>query len=255
MHSRFSAVLALGAALLLASCTQGASAPQPGGQAPSKGAQKESTPQQVKPLPFNAGGLLGGTAAPEFPDGDPGGIVVVTPDAKVNARGALVIAFRNNTGEPISSVRWQGSAKNGDSVVGQGMSLSSTPGIVQPGEIGLTAISFSNPKAIPEDANISLSVTSQKPDTEPMSAAPLTVTDARQAGSEVVGNVVNKTGHQVRGPINVDVYCFKGNEIISMWPGYLKEKRIEKDGKAPFSLSLYGAECPTFAVGVSGSFA
>lgn len=208
----------------------------------------------MKPLPFNAGGLLGGTAKPEFPAGEPGGIVVVTPDAQVNERGTLIIAFRNNTGEAVSKLQWQGSAKDGDKVVAKGMSMSTTPGVVEPGEVGLAAIGFSDWKAIPENADYSLSVASEKPDTSAMNTAPLKVTQAKLVNREVVGTVVNETGKEVAGPINVNVYCFNGNEIVSVWPGYLEEDQVAKGGKVDFTQGVYNADCPTFVVGVNGSF-
>jgi hypothetical protein len=213
----------------------------------------------VKPLPFNAGGLLKGTATPSLPAGDPGKVSVVQIgplDKDASGSAKLPIAFRNNTPDGISHVDWAGTARSGGAIVATGSSQGTIPAQVRPGEIGLAFIFFQvNTTLPPEDAKYDFTVNSVAANTNSYNTAPLRVTEVNPGGDSLVGGAVNDTGKKGEGPFAVSVYCFDGDNIKSEHGGFAEQQGpLSPGGQATFTVTLYGAPCPTFAVGVSGYF-
>jgi hypothetical protein len=211
-------------------------------------------------LPFNASGLLAGTAGPNLPDGKPGTVSVVQigPQLEDGAGAAkLLFAFRNNTGEGISHADWIGTARSGGSIVATGSSQGTIPAQVQPGEIGLAFIYFaSGAKRPPAGAEYEFTVDTSPADQNAYNTAPLKVTEANTSGDAIVGAAANSTAESVEGPFSVSVYCFDGDKLLSEHSTFAEQDGpVEANGQVTFSDNLYGAKCPTFTVGVAGYFA
>ena len=210
---------------------------------------------QVNALPFNASGLLGGNAKPNFPDGEPGTVSVVQIGPLEKDSGTLLFAFRNNTSEEISDVDWIGTATSGGKIVGTGNSQGGIPAQVPSGEVGLAYIYFDNAKSIPKDAKYEFTVKTAPVDTSSYNTAPIKVTQANLAGESIVGGATNETGVVAEGPYSVWVYCFKGDKIQAQHLTFATETgRVAPGDKVTFSVDLYGDKCPTFIVGVGGYF-
>ncbi|OBI40891.1 hypothetical protein [Mycobacterium colombiense] len=218
-----------------------------------------TTRTAVKPLPFNAGGLLTGTASPSLPDGEPGKVSVVQIGAlfKDGADATLLpFAFRNNTGAGISAVQWTGTARSGGSLVGTGGSKgATTPAEIQPGEIGLAFIYFGRAKIPPEDVDYALTVSTSPVNRAPTSKAPLKVTEANVSGDAIVGAAVNATGKPLNGPFDAEVWCFDGDKLLTNTGDPADQNGpIAPDGQVTFSVPLHDRYCPTFTVGVEGFY-
>ena len=236
-------------------------APSTTGNAITSTPAPNTTGSAIKSMPFNASGLLAGTASPNLPDGEAGEVSVVQIGAPFkDGIGAtrLPFAFRNNTGAGISSVEWTGTARSGGSIVATGGSRGTTPAQVQPGEIGLAYIHFgTGAKIPPADVDYVFTVkTSQVNKVAPHSWAPLKVTEANVSGDAIVGAAVNATGKPLSGPVNADVYCFDGDKLLIQRGAVpMQYGPVAPDEQVTFSVDLHGASCPTFTVGVEGFFA
>ena len=267
MNRKIVTSLALsGAALMLAACG-GSNAPITESSAPvAEGSASSSAPTgeqsapadgtgQVKPLPFNASGLLGGNAKPTFSDGEPGKVSVVQIGPLEKNSGTLLFAFRNNTSEGISHVDWTGTATSGGKIVGTGSSQGGIPAQVLPGEVGLAYIYFDNAESIPKNAKYEFTVETTAVNTDSFNTAPIKVTQANLAGESIVGGATNATDAEAQGPYSVQVYCFKGDKIQAQHQTFAEQDgNVAPGGKVTFSLDLFGDKCPTFTVGVGGYF-
>ncbi len=212
-------------------------------------ASPASTPQ-----PFNAGGLLSGTATPTFPAGDAGKVGVVQVGALLKDRGTLLFAFRNNTDAAISHVDWTATARSGGTIVASGSSQGTTPVQVQPGEVGLSYIYFDNAASIPDDATYDFQVSTSPADTSFYNTAPLKVSEANLNGGSITGGAVNDTGAKTAGPFSVAVYCFDGDKLVDQTTGFSDQDAAAPGAAVSFSVPLYGTQCPSFVVGVGGYF-
>lgn len=267
MNRKILSGLALSAvALLLAACggsnapvatdSGTSSTPPVGEQSSSPSGEQSSTGDgAVQPLPFNASGLLGGNAKPNFPAGEQGKVSVVQIGPMETDSGTLLFAFRNNTSEGISHVDWTATATSGGKIVGTGSSQGGIPAQVQSGEVGLSYIYFDNAKAIPKDAKYEFTVETTPVDTSSYNTAPMKVTQANLVGGSIVGGATNATDAEATGPYSVEIYCFKGDKIQAKHGTFAEQLgKIAPGGKVTFSEDLFGDKCPTFTVGVSGFF-
>jgi hypothetical protein len=245
-------VSALAGALLLASCSSPTNQ-SAGGSTTAPSPTEQAT--VVKSLPFNASGLLGGTALPNLADGDPGKVSVVQVGPLQKESGALIFAFRNNTTDGISDVDWTATARSGGSIVATGSSQGTIPAQVKPGETGLAYIYFDNSAVIPDDAEYEFTVSTTPIDTSFFNTAPLKVTDATLVGDSIVGSAANQTGEGLTGPYSVPVYCFEGDQLTSQFTTYAEQDGdIADGGTVTFSAPLYGDVCASYVVGVNGYF-
>ena len=211
----------------------------------------------VKPLPFNSSGLLGGNANPNFPEGEQGEVSLVQVSslerAEFGSSATLLFAFRNNTKQTITSIDWTVTARSEGKIVATGSGKTTTPVQVKPGEVGLSHVWFSNGAAIPDDAEFEFSVSTRVAGTPILDNAQLTVTEANLSGSAIVGAAVNNTGAQVSGPFRVNIYCFDGDNLLSQDSTFTDQSgQIAPGGVVTFSNELYGQDCQSFTVGVSG---
>ena len=244
----------------LAAC--GGSGEKGGVSAPAGESSKAKTASSsgpVSPLPFNAGGLLAGTAALKLPEGEQGKVSVVQVgalDAHMSGSAKLPFAFRNNTSEGVSHVDWSATARSGGKIVATGSSQGTVPAQVQPGEAGLAFIFFDGTAELPPaDAEYEFTVKTSPADQSAYNTAPLKVTEANRSGDAIVGAAVNETGESLAGPFSVDAYCVDGDKVLSEHGNFAEQDGpLAADGQVTFSASLFGADCPTFVVGVSGFF-
>lgn len=222
--------------------------------APQETAEADDSPQAVTPQPFSASELLGGNATPDFPDGEAGKVSVVQVGSMLKDKGILLFAFRNNTDAAISRVDWSATARSGGSIVGSGSSQGTTPSQVRPGEVGLAYIYFDSAATIPDDADYDFQVTTSPADTSFFNTAALKVTEANVSGDAIVGGASNATDASATGPFSVDVYCFDGDKLIDQAIGFSDQDAAAPGDSVSFSVALYGQQCSTFALGVSGYF-
>lgn len=260
---RIAAALAA-TALLLTACSPSTDDPEKAGSTPASTPDKSappseetSTPEEtaVEALPFNASGLLGGTARPRFDDGEPGEVSAVQVGPLDTDQGILLFAFRNNTTDGISHVDWTATARSGGSIVGTGSSQGTIPAQVAPGEVGLGYIFFENARAIPGNAEYEFAVETSPVDTTSYNTAPLTVTEVNLVGQAIVGSATNETGASTEGPYSVAMYCFEGNDLAWYTSSFTEQDGpIEDGGTATFTVDLYGDTCENYVIGVDGYF-
>ena len=208
---------------------------------------------------FNAGGYLGGNAKPTFPDGESGKISVVSQSALLSdgtGGASLLFAFRNNTSAAVAHVDFTATATADGKVVASGESQGTIPARVQPGEAGLAYVYFEDSSSIPATGTTySFKVSSMPGDASPFNTAPLTVNQATNNGTSIIGSAVNKTGKGLTGPYSVNIYCFDGAAMTSQIVDYATEKGdIGAGASVSFSTDLYDVPCATYVVGVSGYF-
>lgn len=216
-----------------------------------------AAPTAISPLPFNTGGLLGGNAEPVLPEGEAGkvSIVQIGPLEKPGIGATLLFAFRNNTPAAISHVDWAATARAEGAIVSTGSSQGTAPSRVEPGEIGLGFIYFDNGETIPEGADYDFTVTTSPADESSYNTAPLKVTESNMSGDAVVGSAENASDAATTGPYSVNVYCFQGDDLVGQIGSYTEQDGELAAGEtATFTASLYGQECSTYSVGVSGYF-
>jgi hypothetical protein len=252
---RLGAVLA--ATVLLSGCVFPRIDGSTGDTGPTAPPSSPDAAPSVESLPFNASGLLGGDASPEFPDGDPGevSVVAIGPLETSALGGTLLFAFRNNTAASIAHVDWIATARNAGAMVATGSSQGAIPAQVAPGEVGLAYIYFDNADAITDGAEYEFQVETSPADTSFYNTAPLKVTEVNVAGDSIVGAATNETGSEADGPFSVQVYCFDGDTILSQRLTFAEQSGpIDDGGTVTFSVDLFGEPCPSFAVGVDGYF-
>lgn len=246
----------IGAASILTACESNDTSSTNGEQARSALPENSGDhTEPVVPQPYNVGGLLGGNANPNLPEGDRGKVSVVQIGPLDRDSGTLLFAFRNNTSEAIAHVDWNSTARSGGNVVGSGESQGTSPTQVQPGEVGFSYIYFNNAAALPDDTAYEFSASSSPAGPSFYNTAAFTVTEANLMGDAIVGSATNKTGSKVTGPYSVSIYCFDGDNIVSDLNTFASpDGDLENGGTTSFSAALYGKTCSTYSVGVSGYF-
>lgn len=256
------ATIALGGALVLVitgcstSSTSNVAAGAVGPSATPKSAPKATA---LAALPFNAGGYLGGNASPSIAEGESGKVSVVATaplDSDGFGSGTLAFAFRNNTAEAISHVDFTGTATVDGKLVASGSSQGTIPAQVQPGEAGYAYLYFEDVASIPESgAQYDFRATTSAAAPTSYNTAPLTVTQADNNGTSIIGGAVNKTGKELTGPYAVGIYCFSGDAVTKSTIDYATETGdVEPDGSVSFSHDLFDEPCDSFTVGISGYF-
>ncbi|BBA87654.1 MULTISPECIES: hypothetical protein [Mycobacterium] len=228
----------------------------------SSSAQETTTAPELsaEPLPFNAGGLLAGSAHPSFPEGEPNKMSVVQVGPLTVHEGGsakLPFAFRNNTSETISFIDWTGLVRSEGTVIKTGSSQGTIPARVKSGEVGLAFIYFDDrTPPPPPDAKYEFSVNSTTTDADLSGTALLKATEANMTPYSIVGAAINNTGKSVEGPFSVAAYCFDGNNLLSEADAFAEpDDFVAAGNQVTFTVDLFGADCPTFTVGVSGYFA
>ncbi|NYG97922.1 hypothetical protein FJ656_19165 [Schumannella luteola] len=262
MKKTLATIALLGAvALALSGCaTSSGSQNVPAGSSGKSGSSSSSSAAKpVGSLPWNAGGFLGGNATPTVADGEKGKVSVVSQGVLESdgfGSGTLLIAFRNNTDKAVSHVDFTGTANAGGKIVASGESQGTIPAQVQPGEAGFSFIYFSDVASIPADGvEYKFKASTSAADTSSYNTAPLTVTQADNNGTAIIGGAENKTKKPLTGPYSVEVYCLNGNDLAKQIGTFATEDGdIEAGDSVSFSVDLYGGTCDSFVLGVSGYF-
>lgn len=253
-----SLVLAAVGAITLASCSASPSSNIPAGSLNATATPKAAV-EAIAAQSFNAGGFLGGNAKPTLPAGESNKVSVISQGAmKMDGvgGGSLLFAFRNNTAKPVSHVDFTGTATAGGKIVASGQSQGTIPAQVQPGEAGFAYIYFSDTSSIPASGTTYDFKSSTSPsDPTPYNTAPLTVRQADNNGTSIIGRADNNTGKPLTGPYSVAIYCLDGDTLADEITGYATESGdIEAGAPVSFSVDLFDRACTTFVVGVSGYF-
>lgn len=263
-----SVVLTSAGALALAGCSASSASNVPAGSFSDSTASASASVSASKPKPtattvvaqpFNSGGLLGGNAQPTLPAGDSGKVSVVSQGAlKTDGAGggSLLFAFRNNMTKAVSHVDFTGTATANGQLVASGESQGTIPAQVQPGEAGFAYIYFSDTSSIPAaGATYDFKATTSPADSSSYNTAPLTVSQANNNGTSIIGSAVNKTGKPLTGPYSVGIYCLNGNVLTDQITDFASESGdIDAGASVTFSTQLFDTSCDTYAVGVSGYF-
>nr|WP_091739721.1 hypothetical protein [Microbacterium azadirachtae] len=255
---------ALATVLLLVACSPKFSTPADAGTvtaAAKSGGTAAAEVAAVTSQPFNSGKLLGGNAAPNFPDGEAGKVSVVAQGTLAKSEGmnsgTLLFAYRNNTPAAISHVDFTVIAKADGKVVASGNSQSGgIPAQVQPGEAALDYIYFDNVASVP-DAGVryEFTVKTSPADTRSFNTAALKVAQADNNGTAIIGSATNDTDAVVHGPFSVYAYCFDGENLSQLIQDFAPETGdVAAGGQVAFTANLYSKTCDTFALGVSGWF-
>ncbi|GAB6857476.1 hypothetical protein [Microbacterium xylanilyticum] len=220
-----------------------------------------SKAEAVAPKELNSSQLLGGNARPSFPAGEAGKVSVVAQGQLSRTEGMesgiLLIAYRNNTSKAVAHVDFTVAAKVDGKVVASGNSQTgSIPAQLQPGEVALDYIYFSNVSSVP-DAGVTYEFQAQTmpADTSSYNTAALKVTQADNNGSAIIGSASNPTDKTLQNPFGVYAYCFEGDTLSSYVDGFAKPDAVlSPGGEVTFSIDLYGRKCDSFVLGVSGYF-
>lgn len=254
-------IAALTAALALTACSPATSTPADAGSVTTSAKPAASAEAKTTALEFNSSEMLGGNAKPIFPEGESGKVSVVAQgELKKNegmSDGMLLFAYRNNTNAAISHVDFTVAASADGKIVGSGNSQSGgIPAQVQPGEVALDYIYFSNVASIPDGGvTYDFKVKTLPADTSSFNTAALKVTQADNNGTGIIGAATNATGKTLSGPFGVYAYCFDGNNLLSLVQSYATETdELAAGAQATFSIDLYGRTCDSFVLGVSGYF-
>ncbi|PZR80388.1 MAG: hypothetical protein DLM65_08095 [Candidatus Aeolococcus gillhamiae] len=140
-----------------------------------------------------------------------------------------------------------------------GQSQETDPSQLAPGEAALSFIYFQIGTAaqIPDTAVYAFTSETVPADTSSYNTATAKVTEAKLLGGSIVGTATNATRAALQGPYNVNVYCFDATgAIVNTSGGFADQNNgVAPGGNLTFTVSLYGAACPTFLVGVTGFFA
>ena len=193
------------------------------------------------------------------PEGEAGSLSVVqTGELEVRSGfGALPVVVRNMTQDNLYGVEASATARGSDGTLsGSGASLGFTPSVVEPGEWAFGFIFFDS--ELPSDATYEVTATGE---TDPaffgsvdVKPVEVNIVPGEFSAQQVVGIVENPGGEQVEGPVSVSVACFDepGTTILSTHQGFTDANSIAPGGTASFSVDLFDASCPNFAVGASG---
>lgn len=191
-----------------------------------------------------------------IPEGPPGELDVVLLGALDDASGTVPVIVRNNTDSPAYNLEATGTARGPDgSLAGSGSSQGFEPAAVEPGEWAFGYVFFS--AAVPGGAEFDIAATA---DTDQGFAASLgaslseVTTNRDQFGQYVVGIVTNDSDEEMTGPVSVAIACFDrtGAQVLDVHSGFAESDSIPAGGTSSFTVDLFDAPCPNFAVGASG---
>lgn len=206
-------VLTAVVATVLATLLTGCSGGEPGVDEPAG----EVVSATAGPQPFGADGHFGGTAHPRFPPGEPGELSVVEVGRLEGSRQLdFVLAFRNNTGEPMGEERLRVVFHKDGETLETTYTLPTSPAVLRPGQVGLASVAFVSERGIREgnldDQGIEVSVepngTLAEIGASGSADLPLTVEETTNQRGRITGSATNRTGGVLEGPFTVMAYCF-----------------------------------------------
>lgn len=203
--------------------------------------------------------LLAGNAHPSFPPGQPGQVTVVyqAPIVPKETGTAVPIVIRNNTSKGVAHVDISASASDPTGkIVASGSSQGTDPSVIQPGQWSLAFIYFGPGTAVAAGDKMTFSVKTSAADTSSYNTAAIQVTQANLSGTSIAGGVQNTTGHDVQGPISVNVFCFdaSGNPTYTQGGFTSGSGDLAAGATDSFQVDFYNQHCPSYLVGASGYY-
>lgn len=203
--------------------------------------------------------LLAGNARPQFPSGTPGQMSVVyqAPITPQTTGTDVPIVIRNNTSAGVAHVDITASTRDAaGKIIASGQSQGTDPSVIQPGQWALSFIHYDPGTSLAANDTLTFSFQTSPVSTTNYNTAAIQVTQANAVGTSIAGGVQNTTGHDVTGPISIDVYCLNG----SGQPTYIQggftsgQGDLAANATASFQVDLYGRQCTSFLVGASGYY-
>jgi len=217
-------------------------------------------PVTAPPVAPKQSPFLSGNAHPQFPAGPAGQVSVVyqAPISPQQGGGTSVpIVLDNNSSKAVAHVNISATAKDATGkIVGSGSSQGTAPSVIQPGEWTLAYIFFGSAPDLSSSDTLSFTVNTTPADTSPYNTAAIQVTQANLSGSAITGGVQNTTGHEVTGPIAVDVYCFDGagHPFDTQREFTAGSGDLAPNATDSFEITFYNQQCPSYLVGASGYY-
>lgn len=247
---------------LLAGCGSSSHTGGPASSAagPAAASTTESTPSTAAaPAAPRQSPLLGGNAHPSFPQGQRGQVTVVyqAPIVPNEMGTAVPIVIRNNTSKGVAHVDIGASAADPTGkIVASGSSQGTDPSVIQPGQWSLAFIYFSPGTAVAAGDKMTFNVKTSPADTSSYNTAAIQVTQANLSGTSIAGGVQNTTGHDVQGPISVNVFCFdaSGNPTYTQGGFTSGSGDLAAGATDSFQVDFYNQQCPSYLVGASGYY-
>ena len=212
-----------------------------------------SNPEDVESLPFG-GGVIGGNVELSYPDGEAGEVSIVGEYLRFDG-GYMHLVFRNNTDETIGKVRFDArSLVDGEKFI-DGRSQNIIPAHIEPGGIGVAYIYYPASHTIPEDAEYEYEVEWRvEGDDRFFDRQDFTVTETELVEGEIAGSAVNNSDLEIDIPVDVEILCFEGTDIVEMYTARtLEPAGIVGPGESvTFSWPTIYGPCEDYAVSVIG---
>lgn len=215
--------------------------------------EQDREPAAAEPLAFG-GGVIGGNVELTYPDGEPGEVSIVGESPRFDG-GYMHLVFRNNTDETIGKVDFDArSLVDGEKFI-DGGSQNIIPAHIEPGGIGIAYIYYPASHTIPEDAEYEYEVEWRvEGDDRFFDRQDFTVTEAELIDGEISGSAVNDSDLQIDVPVDVEILCFEGTDIVEMYTARtLGPSRTAGPGESvTFSWPTIYGPCDDYAVSVIG---
>jgi hypothetical protein len=167
------------------------------------------------------------------------------------------IVIRNTTSAGVAHVDITASTRDAaGKIIASGQSQGTDPSVIQPGQWALSFIHYDPGTSLAANDTLTFSFQTSPVSTTNYNTAAIQVTQANAVGTSIAGGVQNTTGHDVTGPISIDVYCLNG----SGQPTYIQggftsgQGDLAANATASFQVDLYGRQCTSFLVGASGYY-
>lgn len=170
---------------------------------------------------------------------------------------AVPIVVRNNTSKGVAHVDISASAVDPTGkIVASGSSQGTDPSVIQSGQWSLAFIYFGPGTAVAAGDKMTFSVKTSPADTSSYNTAAMQVTQANLSATSIAGGVQNTTGHDVQGPISVNVFCFdaSGNPTYTQGGFTSGSGDLAAGATDSFQIDLYNQPCPSYLVGASGYY-
>ncbi|MGH9121720.1 MAG: hypothetical protein ACRDYC_07200 [Acidimicrobiales bacterium] len=169
----------------------------------------------------------------------------------------MPIVIRNNTSASLAHVDITAStADPTGKIVASGESQGTDPSVVQPHQWALAYIFYSPGTNLSADDRLTFGFQTSPADTSFYNTAAIQVTQANVSGTSITGAVQSTTGHDVAGPISVNVYCFdqSNNPTYEQGSFTAGSGDLAAGAMDSFEIDLSQQVCPSYLVGASGYY-
>ncbi len=179
----------------------------------------------------------------QIPSGEPSTVSVIGNGLVF--QNQVFVAVRNNTSATVGSVSIAVSALDASGgLIAVGSSEQVVPAVIQPGGIGQSLIALQSPA--PDGTAVQITV-SAGPVPSYVSTAPLTITQATNTGSAIIGFAMNATGSPSSSP-RFAISCWGADGSLVSYPAYtiFDGYSVPPGANAAFTAST--ASCDRFLV-------